>query len=131
MPANESGRGLVGGDGEKPGPETPLRIKLLGRLMNLKKCLLKDVFGAGPIAQESNEKMIEFALIATHRLRKRGVVAVAIFVKKLLVQAAVPSGGRGKSRGRHHGSDQRCCSCNITRPPFTLWPLDIVAAGGA
>ncbi len=76
---------LVGGDGEKPGTETPLRIELLGALMDLQKGFLKDVLGRGAVAVKADQEMEQLALIALHQARKTGAVAVTVRQQKLLI----------------------------------------------
>jgi len=60
-------------DREEPRAEAARRIELVGRLMNLEKGFLKDIFGGGAIAEEAHEEVIELALIAQHDPAADGV----------------------------------------------------------
>ena len=45
-------------------PESPLRVELLGRLVDLKERFLKHVFGGRAIAEEADEEVKQLALVA-------------------------------------------------------------------
>src|SRR5204863_5912332 len=76
---------LVRGDGEQPRAEAPLRIELIGRLMNLKERFLKDVFRRRAIAEEAHQEMKELALISFDQCREAGPLAVPVCRQQFLV----------------------------------------------
>jgi len=80
---------LVGRDGKQPRAEAPLRIELLDRLVNLEKRLLEDVFGRGPIAEETHEEVEQLALVPADECRERVLVAGAIAAQELLIGAGI------------------------------------------
>ena len=84
---------FIGRDCEQPGPEATLDIKAFGRLMDLKKGLLKNIFRRGTVTQEANQEMKEFTVISTDQIRKAGTVTLTIGGEQLLVARVQPSAG--------------------------------------
>jgi hypothetical protein len=99
--------GLVGGDREQPRPEPPGRVEGRRRLVHLQKCLLKHILRRRPVAQKSNEKMVEFSLVAVHQLGERRPVAGHISSQQRLVAG----GSRRKVGGVVGGEIQSAGLC--------------------
>jgi hypothetical protein len=71
-----------------------LRVKLLGRLVDLEERLLEHVFGRGAIPQEADEEVIQLALVAADKLGKTGLIAGAVVGEELFVAAPASAGER-------------------------------------
>src|SRR5690606_5629097 len=84
-----------GGDRKEPRTETAFDIKLISRLVDLKEGFLEDVFRRGAVAQEADEKMVQFPLVPLDQAVKAATIAIAVVREQLLVRALIRRLGGG------------------------------------